>query len=147
MLNFKESLSVLLISGLFVLLAARLDPIELLALGWGAVALLAFMQLVGRPLNVLVSTAGSSLDWREQAFRAGLRPGASLRRPFRQVFALRLEASGFAGGRGPCAADFPGDCVHGGTAERHGAAAGGMVGAAGAAATGGPHRRRQPRGP
>ncbi|MBA1149519.1 sodium:proton antiporter, partial [Ectothiorhodospiraceae bacterium WFHF3C12] len=63
-LNFKESLSLLLISGLFVILAARLEPAQLVALGGGAAALVAFFQFVGRPLSVLVCTRGSGLTWR-----------------------------------------------------------------------------------
>ncbi len=40
----------MLISGLFVLLAARLEPSAIPALGWGVLAVLLGMQLLGRPL-------------------------------------------------------------------------------------------------
>ena len=61
-LHFKENLSVLLISGLFILLAARLDLNALLGLGPAVLALLLVIQLVARPLNVFLSTWGSPLN-------------------------------------------------------------------------------------
>ncbi|HBO7366372.1 cation:proton antiporter, partial [Pseudomonas aeruginosa] len=58
-LHFKENLSVLLISGLFILLAARLDINALLGLGPAALLVLLLIQFVARPLNVALSTWGS----------------------------------------------------------------------------------------
>ncbi|MCB2816656.1 sodium:proton antiporter, partial [Listeria monocytogenes] len=66
-LHFKENLSVLLISGLFILLAARLDINALLGLGPAALLVLLLSQFVARPLNVALSTWGSPLSWRERA--------------------------------------------------------------------------------
>ncbi|MFX8903239.1 sodium:proton antiporter, partial [Acinetobacter baumannii] len=48
-LHFKENLSVLLISGLFILLAARLDITALLGLGPAALLVLLLIQFVARP--------------------------------------------------------------------------------------------------
>ena len=96
-LSFKESLSLLLISGLFVLLAARLDPAGIAALGWGAAALLLGMQLLGRPLSVLASTLGSSLSWRERALVAWIAPRGIVAAAVSALFALRLEEAGYAG--------------------------------------------------
>ena len=69
-LHFKENLSVLLISGLFILLAARLDLAALIALGPATLVLLAVIQFIARPLNVALCTLGSPLGWRARA--AGL---------------------------------------------------------------------------
>ncbi|MCZ3003801.1 sodium:proton antiporter, partial [Acinetobacter baumannii] len=63
-LHFKENLSVLLISGLFILLAARLDLNALIALGPFVLILLLIIQFIARPLNVALSTFGSGLNWR-----------------------------------------------------------------------------------
>lgn len=60
----------MLISGLFVLLAARLEPSAIPALGWGVLAVLLGMQLLGRPLAVLVSTLGTALSWSERGLLA-----------------------------------------------------------------------------
>jgi CPA1 family monovalent cation:H+ antiporter len=96
-LNFKESLSLLLISGLFVILAARLEPAQLLALGGGAAALVAFFQLVSRPLSVLVCTRGSGLTWRERSLLAWIAPRGIVAAAVSALFALRLAEAGYEG--------------------------------------------------
>lgn len=94
-LNFKENLSVMLISGLFILLAARLDPSTMLDLGWRAVLLLVIVQFLVRPLAVLVSTVGSGLNWRERALIAWIAPRGIVAAAVSALFALRLEAAGY----------------------------------------------------
>ncbi|MCG8673001.1 MAG: cation:proton antiporter, partial [Pseudomonadales bacterium] len=54
-LNFKESLSLLLISGLFIVLGARLQLSELVTLGWPALLVLLLIQFVAQPLKVFAS--------------------------------------------------------------------------------------------
>ncbi|KAF1066201.1 MAG: K(+)/H(+) antiporter NhaP2 [Pseudomonas citronellolis] len=93
-LHFKENLSVLLISGLFVLLAARLDLQALLALGPAALLVLAVIQFVARPLNVLVSTHGARLNWREKALLAWIAPRGIVAAAVSAIFAIRLQESG-----------------------------------------------------
>jgi CPA1 family monovalent cation:H+ antiporter len=61
-LDFKESLSLLLISMLFILLAARMDLETFLDLGWPALAVFGVIQLLARPLNIQVSAIGSKLS-------------------------------------------------------------------------------------
>ena len=95
-LDFKESLSVLLISGLFIILAARLEPAQLGLLGLPALALFAVIQFVARPLDVLVSTLGSSLSWRERALLAWIAPRGIIAAAVSALFALRLEQAGYA---------------------------------------------------
>ncbi|MDH4319146.1 MAG: sodium:proton antiporter, partial [Desulfobulbaceae bacterium] len=62
-LDFKESLSILLISVLFILLAARMDFADFRELGINAVLVLLAIQFLARPLNIMASTFGSSLTW------------------------------------------------------------------------------------
>jgi hypothetical protein len=93
-LHFKENLSVLLISGLFIVLAARLDLSALLGLGPAALLVLALIQFVARPLNVLVSSAGSSLNWRERALLAWIAPRGIVAAAVSAIFAIRLQEAG-----------------------------------------------------
>jgi len=95
-LGFKESLSVLLISVLFIVLAARLRFEQLEVLGWGAVWVLLAVQFVARPLKVAVATAGSSLTWRERALLAWIAPRGIIAAAVSALFAPRLEQMGFA---------------------------------------------------
>lgn len=96
-LHFKENLSVLLISGLFILLAARLDLNALLALGPAVLLLLAVIQLIARPLNVALSTFGSSLNWRERTLLAWIAPRGIVAAAVSAIFAIRLGEAGYAG--------------------------------------------------
>lgn len=94
-LNFKESLSVLLISGLFILLAARIDFSQFALLGWGAVLVLLVLQFIARPLAVLVATAGSTLNWRERAILSWIGPRGIVAAAVSALFALRMEQAGY----------------------------------------------------
>lgn len=94
-LNFKEHLTILLISGLFIVLAARLDAQSLLSLGWLPLVLLAVVQFVARPLAVLSSTFGSELNWREKILLSWIAPRGIVAAAVAALFALQLEKQGF----------------------------------------------------
>ncbi|WP_049275612.1 cation:proton antiporter [Pseudomonas putida] len=93
-LHFKENLSVLLISGLFILLAARLDLHALLGLGPAVLALLLVIQLLARPLNVWLATLGSALSWRERTLLAWIAPRGIVAAAVSAIFAIRLHQAG-----------------------------------------------------
>jgi len=96
-LSFKEHLSTLLISALFILLAARLPwPLPPGALLAGVLILLV-AQFVARPLSVLASSFGGSLSWRERALVAWIAPRGIVAAAVSALFALRLESQGFDG--------------------------------------------------
>ncbi|MEO7198796.1 MAG: cation:proton antiporter [Dokdonella sp.] len=95
-LDFKEHLSTLLISLLFIVLAARLSvpsPSMMLA---GFLLLLVAM-LVIRPLSVVASTLGSNLTWRERALLAWVAPRGIVAAAVSALFALKLEENGVPG--------------------------------------------------
>ncbi|MEO4046109.1 sodium:proton antiporter [Pseudomonas sp. CAU 1711] len=94
-LHFKENLSVLLISGLFILLAARLDLGALLALGPATLLLLLIVQFIARPLSVALSTTGSALNWRERALLAWIAPRGIVAAAVSAIFAERLLRHGY----------------------------------------------------
>jgi len=94
LLNFKESLSLLLISGLFIMLAARIEWIDFNMLGWGAVVVLLGMQFIARPVSVLLSTTGSSLSWQERAMICWVAPRGIVAAAVSALFALHLEEIG-----------------------------------------------------
>jgi len=93
-LDFKESLSLVLISGLFILLAARLDFGMLRAIGWPSLAVLAAVQFIARPLKVMVSTVGSALPWGERVLLAWIGPRGIVAAAVSAAFAFKLEALG-----------------------------------------------------
>ncbi len=93
-LSFKEHLTVLLISGLFIILAARIEFDQIIALGWSAVAILAVIQFIARPIKVLIATQGSSLKWQEKALLSWIAPRGIVAAAVSAIFALRLEKQG-----------------------------------------------------
>lgn len=95
-LDFKEHLSTLLISLLFIVLAARLEWPSL-ELALGGFALLAVAMLVARPLSVLVSCLGSSLSGRERVLIAWIAPRGIVAAAVSALFAIKLEEAGVRG--------------------------------------------------
>ena len=96
-LDFKENLTTVLVSMLFILLAARLHwplPHGTLAAG---LALFVIAQLVVRPVNVALSSLGSELNWREQALIGWVAPRGIVAASVSALFALRLDALGVPG--------------------------------------------------
>lgn len=96
-LDFKESLSVLLISVLFILLASRLDLAALGSIWMPALGLVLITQFVARPLKILVSTWPGDLTWNERGLLAWIAPRGIVAAAISALFALRLEEINYPG--------------------------------------------------
>ncbi len=96
-LDFKESLSILLISGLFIILAARIEFYQFRELGWNALGVLAAIMLLARPIAVWVSSFTSDLNPREKLLIAWIGPRGIVAAAVASLFAIRLEAEGYPG--------------------------------------------------
>jgi len=96
--EFKENLRVLLISLLFIVLAARLDPSALQIVDARSLAFLAVVFVVARPLAVLASTFTTDLGWREKTFLSAMAPRGIVAASIASVFAIELDEAGIAGG-------------------------------------------------
>ena len=94
-LNFKENLTLLLISLLFILLAARIDFSQLLQLGWQPVIILLVIQFVARPLKVWLCTIGSDFSWQERTLLGWIGPRGIVAAAISAIFAERLIALGY----------------------------------------------------
>ncbi len=91
-LDFKENLTTVLVSVLFILLAARLPwplPPGMLVAG---IVLFAIAQLIVRPLTVSLASVGSKLTWRERALIGWVAPRGIVAASVSALFALRLDA-------------------------------------------------------
>lgn len=93
-MEFKENLSVLAISALFIILAGRLHLSYLTQLGWREIAFLAFLILVARPVAVFLPTFGSELKWQEKLYISSIGPRGIVAAAIASIFALRLEEHG-----------------------------------------------------
>ncbi len=96
--DFKEQLTVLLIATLFVLLAADVRLTDVWALGMGGVLTVAALIFIVRPINVALSTFGTSLDTRERLFLAWLAPRGIVAAAVSSLFAERMTQAGIEGG-------------------------------------------------
>jgi len=95
LLYFKESLSVLLISILFILLAANINIEDLLLIyNWNALILFALVVFVIRPLGVFISTQGSNLKFKEKLFISWVGPRGIVAAGIASLFGLTLAKKG-----------------------------------------------------
>lgn len=95
-IEFKENLRVLLLSALFILLAARVELSNLLAnLNWEILAFLMILIFIARPLSVYVSALFSDINWREKLFLSWMAPRGVVAASISSIFAIRLAQNGF----------------------------------------------------
>jgi NhaP-type Na+/H+ or K+/H+ antiporter len=98
LLYFKESLSVLLVSILFILLAANIEIEELLLIyNWKAVLLFGIVGFLIRPLGVVLSSLGSDLKINEIAFISWVGPRGIVAAGIASLFGLKLVQEGVEG--------------------------------------------------
>lgn len=93
--EFKETLTVLLISCLFIVLAAGLRPGDLRGLGWESLGFVVAMIVLVRPVSVLLSTLGSPFTWPERLFLCCMAPRGIVAAAISSVFAAGMVAAGY----------------------------------------------------
>lgn len=96
---FKEQLTTLVISVLFILLSAQLDLTAMIALGWGGVAVVVGLTFLVRPLAVMLSVHGEQhLGAKERILLAMTAPRGIVAAAFASLAARQLHRAGIAGG-------------------------------------------------
>ncbi|SFK62267.1 cation:proton antiporter [Rhodanobacter glycinis] len=96
-LDFKENLTTLLVSGLFILLAARLPWPLPHGMLWAGIVVFLVAQFAIRPFTAMLATMGSGLTWRERALIAWVAPRGIVAASVSALFALRLGELGLEG--------------------------------------------------
>jgi len=98
LLYFKESLSVLLISILFILLAANINISDLLLIyNWNTVILFVIVVFLIRPISVFLSTRGSTLKLNEKLFISWVGPRGIVAAGIGSLFGLKLAKNNVPG--------------------------------------------------
>ncbi|MFT5847424.1 MAG: NhaP-type Na+/H+ or K+/H+ antiporter [Psychroserpens sp.] len=98
LLYFKESLSVLLISILFILLAANINIEDLMLLyTWKTALLFGIVVFIIRPLAVFLSTQGSKLTLNEKFFISWVGPRGIVAAGIASLFGSKLLKQGVEG--------------------------------------------------
>lgn len=95
-MDFKQHLSMLLVSMLFLVLAARLTWPLPPGLLWGGIAVFVVAQLIIRPVSVALATWGSLLNWRERILVGCIAPRGIVAAAVASLLALRLQRMGLA---------------------------------------------------
>jgi hypothetical protein len=95
--SFEEEIGILLLSVLFIALAARISLDDFAGIGWEALIFLAALIVVIRPLAAFLSTWGSGLPWQERVFLSWLAPRGIVAASVASFFALELSEMGFPG--------------------------------------------------
>jgi NhaP-type Na+/H+ or K+/H+ antiporter len=89
-LSFKEDITVILLSLLFIILSSRINLEDLDLLGWNVLLLFLVVVLLLRPLAVFLSTIGSSLNFKEKLFISLICPRGIVAAGVASIFSLRL---------------------------------------------------------
>jgi len=98
LLYFKESLSILLISILFILLAANINISDLeLIFNWKTAILFAIIVFVIRPLGVFLSASKSNLKFNEKLFIGWVGPRGIVAAGIASLFGSKLLKQGEVG--------------------------------------------------
>lgn len=92
--SFKENLRTLLLSSLFIILAARVDLADLRAVGQGELIFVALLILVIRPVAVAAGTLGTGLPLQERTFLAFLAPRGVVAAAVSALFGSQLDIPG-----------------------------------------------------
>ncbi|WBU58925.1 cation:proton antiporter [Paracoccus albus] len=96
--RFKEQATTLLLSGVFILLAANVQLETLDLLNWRSALFIFSVILLVRPLTVLLSLAGTSIPMNERLLVAFTGPRGVVLLAISGIFAQRLVAEGVADG-------------------------------------------------
>jgi len=94
-LDFKETLSTLLLSGLFIILAARIETQYIHRILGYSIIFFLLIQFIIRPLAVFVCAWGSHLNWREKTFLSWIAPRGIVAAAITSLFALKLQEIGY----------------------------------------------------
>ena len=95
---FKETIAILMVSGIFVLLSASLKWSDLAYLNWRFGLFLVALLFVVRPVTVLLTLLGSAIPWNERFLIAWIAPRGIVLVAISGLFALRLTDLGYTDG-------------------------------------------------
>jgi hypothetical protein len=96
--RFKESLTVFLVSGLFILLTANIDPAVLRHLSWPILMTAATILIVVRPLAIGLATLGAKMTWKERLLVGWIGPRGVVAAAVAGLAGAQLSAAGYRDG-------------------------------------------------
>ena len=95
MRRFKEYITIMLVSIVFVLLTSDLDVGSLMSIGWRGAALIAALLFVARPVAIMLATIGAGMEFRERLLLAWIAPRGIVAAATAGVMGPRLVDEGY----------------------------------------------------
>ncbi|MGE0485165.1 MAG: cation:proton antiporter [Gammaproteobacteria bacterium] len=93
--RFKENITVVLVSGLFIVLTANLDLGLVRELDWHGALLIVLVVMVVRPAAVFLATVGTDLSWQERLLIGWIAPRGIVAAAVAGAFTARLLEAGY----------------------------------------------------
>lgn len=91
-ISFKEDISIILISILFLLLSTQIEVEQINKLGIESLGLFLVVILLIRPLGVLLSTLNANLNWREKLFISWIGPKGIVAAAVASLFTIQIQS-------------------------------------------------------
>ena len=97
--RFKESLTIFLVSGLFILLTANIDRKTVAMLSWPIAETTLAILFVARPLAIALATIGAKVSWKEQLLVGWIGPRGVVAAAIAGIAGERLATAGYPDAR------------------------------------------------
>jgi NhaP-type Na+/H+ or K+/H+ antiporter len=95
MKRFKEYITIMLVSVVFVLLTADLNVESLTSIGWRGAALIAAIMVIARPAAIMLATMGANMEFRERLLLSWIAPRGIVAAATAGVMGPRLVDAGY----------------------------------------------------
>jgi len=93
--RFKEYITVILVSGLFIVLTADLDPSLLMQMDFRSWALIGVLIFIIRPITVFAATAGAGIDHEDRVLIGWIAPRGIVAAAVAGAFSVRMAEAGY----------------------------------------------------
>ncbi len=93
--RFKEYITVFLVSAVFIILTASLEPKQLAYLNYQAVLFVLALLFLVRPISVFIATMRTNLTWQEKTLIGWIAPRGVVAASMGGLFAPKLLAAGY----------------------------------------------------
>ncbi len=97
--KFKETISIMLVSSVFILLTAKIDPAILFSIDWRGFTFIALLLFVIRPITMFASSLGTKMDWKEIVLMGWIAPRGIVCAAVAGVLGPSLVAIGYQDGQ------------------------------------------------
>ncbi|WP_062070377.1 cation:proton antiporter [Demequina sediminicola] len=98
LLDFKEGISVAILSALFIIIPAQLELSQLLLIDWRIVAFVVVLMFVVRPLTIALVTIKSPIRWQDRVLLGWIAPRGIVAAATAGVFGPELIEAGYEDG-------------------------------------------------